>query len=435
MPRSVNVVAARNRRRKMMKLAKGYFGRRKNVWTVAKNAVEKGLQYAYRDRRNKKREFRKLWITRINAACRQEGISYSKFMFALKQAGVDINRKVLADLAMNHPDAFKSIVSEVKSHVREKPPLAEAVATVSYFKPAASVISESDTPAPAPAAEPTVVETVTETVEVVTETVVENVPEPVVEAAPEPEPVAETTPEPTPEPEPVVESAPEPTPEPEVDEANSSLGLVSEQITETVVTETIVTETIVEQVVADDLTKIEGIGPKIAEKLNEAGIYTWAKLGATETSKIQEILDNAGSRYTVHNPGTWAKQAQMAANGEWDELNKWQDYLEGGVDPADKANAGAAEETETVAVPDDLKKIEGVGPKIEEHLNAAGIVNWKQLAGTEVDKLKEILAAAGPRYAIHDPGTWPRQAQLAVDGKWEELEKWQDELDGGKEVS
>lgn len=96
-----------------MKQAKGYFGRRKNVWTVAKNAVEKGLGYAYRDRRVKKRTFRALWIQRINAACRLEGMSYSKFMGALSAKGIEINRKVLADLAMNHPDAFKAIVKEV----------------------------------------------------------------------------------------------------------------------------------------------------------------------------------------------------------------------------------------------------------------------------------------------------------------------------------
>ncbi len=113
MPRSVNAVASRARRKKVMKQAKGYFGRRKNVLTVSKNAVEKGLCYAYRDRRVKKRTFRALWIQRINAACRLEGMSYSKFMGALTKKGIEINRKVLADLAMNHPDAFKAIVKEV----------------------------------------------------------------------------------------------------------------------------------------------------------------------------------------------------------------------------------------------------------------------------------------------------------------------------------
>lgn len=114
MARSVNNVASRRRRKKLLKRTKGYFGARKNVYTVAKNAYEKGLQYAYRDRRNKKREFRKLWIQRINAAVRQYDMSYSQFIGKLNKKNVTINRKVLADLAMNHPDAFKSIVDTVK---------------------------------------------------------------------------------------------------------------------------------------------------------------------------------------------------------------------------------------------------------------------------------------------------------------------------------
>lgn len=114
MPRSVNAVASRARRKRTLKLAKGYWGRRKNVWTVAKNAVEKGLQYAYRDRKVKKREFRRLWIQRINAGARLHGMSYSQFMGQIKKAGIDLNRKVLADLAMNHPEAFKAIVNKVK---------------------------------------------------------------------------------------------------------------------------------------------------------------------------------------------------------------------------------------------------------------------------------------------------------------------------------
>ena len=114
MPRSVNSVASRQRRKKILKQAKGYFGRRKNVWTVAKNAVEKGLTYAYRDRKNKKRTFRALWITRINAGARLHGLSYSELMGKLKANNIDINRKVLADLAMNNPQAFTDIVNKVK---------------------------------------------------------------------------------------------------------------------------------------------------------------------------------------------------------------------------------------------------------------------------------------------------------------------------------
>ncbi|HSR61757.1 MAG TPA: 50S ribosomal protein L20 [Robiginitalea sp.] len=114
MPRSVNSVASRARRKKVMKQAKGFFGRRKNVWTVAKNAVEKAMVYAYRDRRNKKRTFRSLWIARINAGARLHGMSYSQFMGQVKANNIELNRKVLADLAMNHPEAFKAIVEKVK---------------------------------------------------------------------------------------------------------------------------------------------------------------------------------------------------------------------------------------------------------------------------------------------------------------------------------
>ena len=114
MPRSVNAVASRARRKKILKQAKGFFGRRKNVWTVAKNAVEKAMQYAYRGRKEKKRNFRSLWITRINAGAREYGLSYSQFMGALKKNNIELNRKVLADLAMNHPEAFNAVVDQVK---------------------------------------------------------------------------------------------------------------------------------------------------------------------------------------------------------------------------------------------------------------------------------------------------------------------------------
>ncbi|CAA0173616.1 50S ribosomal protein L20 [Tenacibaculum maritimum] len=114
MPRSVNSVASRRRRKKILKQAKGYFGRRKNVYTVAKNAVEKAMSYAYRDRKNNKRNFRSLWIQRINAGARQFGMSYSQFMGKVKANDIELNRKVLADLAMNNPEAFKAIVDKIK---------------------------------------------------------------------------------------------------------------------------------------------------------------------------------------------------------------------------------------------------------------------------------------------------------------------------------
>ena len=114
MPRSVNAVASRAKRKRILKMAKGYWGRKKNVWTVAKNQIEKGLQFAYRDRKAKKREFRKLWIQRINAGARQHGMSYSQLMGKLGKSGIELNRKVLADLAMNHPEAFKAVIDKVK---------------------------------------------------------------------------------------------------------------------------------------------------------------------------------------------------------------------------------------------------------------------------------------------------------------------------------
>ena len=114
MPRSVNHVASRAKRKKILKLTRGYFGARKNVWTVAKNTWEKGLTYAYADRKKKKRNFRSLWIQRINAAARMEDLSYSKLMGMIHKAGIEINRKVLADLAMNNPEAFKAIVEKAK---------------------------------------------------------------------------------------------------------------------------------------------------------------------------------------------------------------------------------------------------------------------------------------------------------------------------------
>ncbi|MDC3077402.1 50S ribosomal protein L20 [Flavobacteriales bacterium] len=114
MPRSVNTVASRQKRKKILKKAKGYFGRRKNVYTVAKNAVEKALTYAYRDRKVKKRIFRSLWITRINAASREHGMSYSQLINKLKSKNITINRKVLADLAMNDPKKFEDILKKVQ---------------------------------------------------------------------------------------------------------------------------------------------------------------------------------------------------------------------------------------------------------------------------------------------------------------------------------
>ena len=114
MPRSVNAVASRARRKRILKAAKGYYGKRKNVYTVAKNIVEKGMTYSYVGRKNKKREYRQLWITRINAAVRAEGLTYSEFINRLNAKGIEINRKLLADLAMNEPTSFKALIDSVK---------------------------------------------------------------------------------------------------------------------------------------------------------------------------------------------------------------------------------------------------------------------------------------------------------------------------------
>lgn len=158
MPRSVNHVASRARRKRILEFAKGYWGRRKNVWTVAKNAVEKGWGYAYRDRKTKKRNFRALWIQRINAGTRIHGLSYSKFMSLYHNSGLEMNRKVLADLAMNHADAFKAVVDYAKAN--------GAKATVASKPAAAPKAPKAEKKEAVAAAEaPEVVEAATETAE------------------------------------------------------------------------------------------------------------------------------------------------------------------------------------------------------------------------------------------------------------------------------
>ncbi|MEM6628703.1 MAG: helix-hairpin-helix domain-containing protein [Bacteroidota bacterium] len=196
----------------------------------------------------------------------------------------------------------------------------------------------------------------------------------------------------------------------------------------------------------DDLKRIEGIGPKIEQMLNKSGIYTWEQLANTPVDNLKGILASGGDRYKIHDPGTWPEQAALAASGDWERLDVLQDELIGGVRvsqgsgstlsaSASGGSSGGASLASGTGKPqkDDLKKVEGIGPKIEKLLNADGIMTWRQLSEAEIDRLKRILDAAGPRYRIHDPGTWPRQAGLAADGKWDELEKLQDELSGGKE--
>lgn len=231
MPRSVNHVASRARRKKVLKQTRGYFGRRKNVWTVAKNAYEKALGYAYVGRKLKKRDFRSLWITRINAACRVEGLSYSQFMGKIHKAGINLNRKALADLALHNPSAFKAVVDAVK-HIDNT-----GGKTATKAAPAKKVA-----------------------------------------------PVKSTAP--------VVTTAP-----------------VAEN---------------------DNYQKIEGIGPAIERLLHEAGLHTFEDLANASVERLEAILNAAGSRFTTHKPGTWPRQAALAAAGKWDELKAWQDELDGG---------------------------------------------------------------------------------------------------------
>ena len=171
---------------------------------------------------------------------------------------------------------------------------------------------------------------------------------------------------------------------------------------------------VAESTAEDDLSRIEGIGPKIAEHLKVNHIKTFAQLAATDPKKVHEILVYGG--FAAHDPATWPDQAKLAAAGEWDKLNQWQDELDGG---------------KVVAGSDELTKIEGIGPKVAELLNSNGISTFKQLAGTPVEAIKEVLTAAGGIMANMNPSTWPDQAQLADAGEWDKLKQWQDELDGG----
>lgn len=185
----------------------------------------------------------------------------------------------------------------------------------------------------------------------------------------------------------------------------------------------------------DDLKIIEGIGPKIEELLNSKGIYTFAQLADAKDEDTQAILKEAGSRFQIHDATTWNEQAELARDGKWDELKALQDRLNAGRGDASAYvfDADSAKSLYGQAVKeDDLKIVEGIGPKIEELFHNAGIKTWKALSELSVEKCNEILATGGERFQMHDPGTWPKQCELAYQGKWEELKKWQDELDGGK---
>ncbi len=216
---------------------------------------------------------------------------------------------------------------------------------------------------------------------------------------------------------------------------------------------------------ADDLRIIEGIGPKIEQVLNAEGISTFRQLSETSEERLREILAAAGNRYKMHDPSTWSEQARLADSGDWEALKNWQDQLKAGrevggyeaaaeaeileekpvVEQIEKPTNGVyvtpdiipdealliSDEPAAVAA-DDLKVVEGIGPKIQELLNSNGINTFAELSTTSVARLKEILDTAGGRFAIHDPGTWPAQALLAANGEWENLKAYQGFLNAGK---
>lgn len=187
----------------------------------------------------------------------------------------------------------------------------------------------------------------------------------------------------------------------------------------------------------DNLQIIEGIGPKIEGLLKEGNIGSWSALALSSVDTIQGILDAAGSRYRLADPKTWPDQAKLADADKWDELINYQRFLDTGQD--DKGDGETPSKIETLLSkmlgfrnnPEDLKLVEGIGPKIEGLLKDAGINNWSDLAAASVERIKEILAAAGDRYRLAKPDTWPEQARLASEGKWVQLKEYQDFLSGG----
>ena len=193
---------------------------------------------------------------------------------------------------------------------------------------------------------------------------------------------------------------------------------------------------------SDNLQVVEGIGPKIEKILKEKGIKQWADLASSDKGSLKGILEAAGSRYRVHDPSSWPEQAGMAQAGEWQKLLEYQAFLGGGRE-TNKIGGGDAKIEKLASKilgiplyqPDDLKAVEGIGPKIEKLLKEAGIKDWKQLTETSTDKIQSVLTAAGGRYRLADPTTWPKQAELASAGQWKELQSYQDTLKGGKKDS
>lgn len=188
----------------------------------------------------------------------------------------------------------------------------------------------------------------------------------------------------------------------------------------------------------DNLQVVEGIGPKIEKLLKNAGYTTWAALAAADYDDLKKVLNDAGPRYRIHDPKSWPGQAKLAAEGKWDELIQYQKFLDAGRESVGDFESNSklekliAKNLGFSSNPNDLKIVEGIGPKIEGLLKNAGINTWSELAATSVDRLKEILADAGERYRLAEPSTWPKQAELAAAGKWDELKEYQKFLNGGK---
>lgn len=189
----------------------------------------------------------------------------------------------------------------------------------------------------------------------------------------------------------------------------------------------------------DNFQIIEGIGPKVNQVLIDAGYKTWDDLAAAESDDIRKHLDEAGKKFSLCDPTSWPHQAKLAAAGDWDELIRYQKFTDAGREtvgdfetPSKFEKLAAKKLGFSSSNPNDLKIVEGVGPKIDGLLKEGGINNWAELAATDVSRIQEILDAAGPRYKLAVPRTWPQQAALAAEGKWAELKALQDELQAGK---
>jgi len=190
----------------------------------------------------------------------------------------------------------------------------------------------------------------------------------------------------------------------------------------------------------DDLQIVEGIGPKMNEVLTNAGIKNWSVLAAKSTADLRAILDSVNQkRYRIIDPSPWPTQARLADEGKWDELIAMQKGLSSGRKAGAKGETDSKVEKLLIKLgvlkrwkQDDLTAVEGVGPKISGLLKEAGIDTWRKLANAEASKIQDILDAAGKRYKLADPSTWPKQAEMAADGRWDDLSEYQDFLQGGK---